>query len=88
MVKRTVVAAMNGTEKLHFTLNDVEKYVRSTSPSGWTDMHFDIEQGELHAGWNDVRLGVEATERTGYFSMDYYRFEIGLPKVGTYLILR
>ena len=66
----------------------MEKYVRSTSPSGWTDMHFDIEQGELHAGWNDVRLGVEATAKTGYFSMDYYRFEIGLPKTGTYLILR
>ena len=84
----TGVAAMNGTEKLHFTLNGVEKYVRSTSPSGWTDMHFDIEQGELHAGWNDVRLGVEATERTGYFAMDYYRFEIGLPKTGTYVIVR
>ena len=84
----TGVAAMNGTEKLHFTLNGVEKYVRPRSPSGWTDMHFDIEQGELHAGWNDVRLGVEATERTGYFAMDYYRFEIGLPKTGTYVIVR
>ena len=51
-------------------------------------MGFDFEPGELNAGWNDVYLGVESDARTGYFAMDYYRFEIGLPKSGVYLILR
>ncbi len=83
-----VIAAMDGSEKLHFMVNGVEKYVRPRNPSGWADMGFDFEPGELNAGWNDVYLGVEHQARTGYFAMDYYRFEIGLPIMGTYLILR
>ena len=79
---------MDGSEKLHFRVNGVEKYVRQRNPSGWSDMGFDFEPGELNAGWNDVYLGVESNARTGYFAMDYYRFEIGLPKSGVYLILR
>ena len=83
-----VIAAMDGSEKLHFKVNGVEKYVRLRNPSGWSDMGFDFEPGELNAGWNDVHLVVESDARTGYFAMDYYRFEIGLPLSGTYLILR
>lgn len=56
--------------------------------NGQLEKGFDFEPGELNAGWNDVYLGVEHQARTGYFAMDYYRFEIGLPIMGTYLILR
>jgi len=83
-----VIAAMDGSEKLHFKVNGVEKYVRPRNPSGWGDIGFDFEPGELNAGWNDVYLGVESDARTGYFAMDYYRFEIGLPKTGTYILMR
>ena len=81
-----------GDETFSLFVNGIQKATCDSNTS-WTDININFGVGNLHEGWNDVKL-MAAPFGTCFWMIDYYRFEtflsngFSVPGEATVLVVR
>jgi hypothetical protein len=87
IIVRITASSMKNQERCTFYVNGVEKAVRDNNTSGYEDITINFKPGELNVGWNELKM-VGTEENTGYWGIDYYRFEVDEPNMPTLIFVR